>query len=211
MPAALEVVLAQVAQRVRAVERLAQQQVRQPAVVLDELLLGRLLRRDRRDGLRAVVVGVPGTADDGDRGVAVEAEAAELLVEAQAVVLEVEQQRLVERAALERRRGRRHLQPREGLAFELEAHDLDGAQGLGPAVRLDGRSSTVRAFACESSARDSVLAAAATVAAATRMAANGGTQHGGSPWKLARTLCPLKRALQLRCAGPCAAVARTPG
>ena len=92
---------------------------------------------NRRDGFRAVVVGIAVAADNGDGIVAVEAEAAGLLVEAQPVVLEVEQQRLVEGAALEGRRGRRHLQAREGLALEPQAHDLDVAQRFRAAVRLD--------------------------------------------------------------------------
>jgi hypothetical protein len=54
---AVEVVLAEVAQRSRAVERLAQEQVRQAPLVLRELLLARLVWRDRGHSLRAVVVG----------------------------------------------------------------------------------------------------------------------------------------------------------
>jgi hypothetical protein len=106
-------------------------------VVLDELLLGRLLRRDRRDRLHPVVVGVARSVRNRDRVVAVEAEAGRFLVEAHPVLFEVEQQRLVEAAALEWRRGRRHLQPRECLALEPQAHDFDRAQGLDPAVCLD--------------------------------------------------------------------------
>ena len=137
MAAPLELVLAEITQGIGAVERLAKNQVRQAPVVLDELLLGRLLGGNRRDGFCAVVVGIAFAVDNGDRVVAVEAEATGLLLEAQPVFLEVDQQRLIEAAALERRRGRRHLKARKGLAAQLEPHDLDGAQRLGAAIRLD--------------------------------------------------------------------------
>ena len=109
--------------------------LRQAAVVLDELLLARLRDRDRRDGVRAVVVvrALPGLDDDDV--VTREAGAAGPLFEAQAIVLQVQQQRLLLRAGFERRRGRRHLQPRICLAGELHAHDVDRSQRLGAADR----------------------------------------------------------------------------
>ncbi len=180
-------------------------------MVLDELLLGGLLGRDRRDGLRAVVVGVSGAVHDGDRVVAVEPEAARLLVEAQAVFLEVDQQRLVEAAALERRRGRRHLQARKRLSFEPQPDDLDGSQGLGAAVSLDGLVEHGARLRLRELGPGFGVGGAGNGGGGDEDGGDRGAQHGGSPWKLAWTLGHAGTRIQPRCAGPCVAIAKPCG
>ena len=134
---ALERILSERTQRRFAIERLAQQQVRQAAVVLNELLLARLRDRNGRDRVRAVIV--VRALPDLITIVLLPVKPAPLaaLLELQAIVLQVQQQRFLLRAGFERRRGGRHLQARPVLAFEPQTHDLDRAQRLGAADCVD--------------------------------------------------------------------------
>ena len=91
--AAVERVFAEIPQRVGVIERLPQDQVRQPTVVLDELLLARLLRWNRRGSVDAVVISRTFACLDDDGVVSFETGPGESLLEIKLVVLKIQHER----------------------------------------------------------------------------------------------------------------------
>ncbi len=137
MLAVVEAILAQVTQAGGAVERLAQDEVGQSAIVLHELLLARLRRRHRRHRASPQVVSATLSVLEDDDVVPLEAASGGLLLEEQAILRQIEYEDLAELTRGARRLRRRHLQARHRLALELEPEALDRLQRLGAADGLD--------------------------------------------------------------------------